>query len=233
MWDKYWSSLTADDDRAPWDTEPDEHAGVWCDSVGKFVVPDLPMLDLGCGSGLHSWWLAERFAGTVPEVVGVDVAPSAVARARRWRPPPGRRAAVSFAVADLLDRAAVESLAERIGPANVWLRMVLHTLASDEQRATAIGHLGLLTAGRGVILNYELVRQDEDHLAVMRLRHKRLGRMFPVSAPPGAIERGGLGDLYRSCGLRVLAHQQDHTSFLPLGAEAPLPCEWVVATNAA
>ena len=26
MWDKYWSSLTADDDRAPWDTEPDEHA---------------------------------------------------------------------------------------------------------------------------------------------------------------------------------------------------------------
>src|ERR1700676_2864379 len=58
-------------------------------------------LDLGCGTGANAVWLAQQgFA-----VVGVDVSPAAVERARRRAEEAG--VAVQFVAADLLDLPAL------------------------------------------------------------------------------------------------------------------------------
>ncbi len=71
----------------------------------RAMVADLPLspgdrvLDLACGDGVYSCWLAER-VGPAGQVVGVDLAPAylALARAEAARSPYGDR--VSFRLAD-------------------------------------------------------------------------------------------------------------------------------------
>lgn len=227
VWEDVWSSL-ATDEGAPWDTDPLQTVS-WCPDLASFVEPDLPVVDLGCGSGLHTWWLAELLAGAVPAVVGVDISETAVKLARsRRRAQAETLPDVRFEVADITDRGAIDRLATRIGPANVWVRLVLHALPDDESRRGAVEHARLLAGEQGSIINLELVRQE----IPMKRRNPHLARLFPDSSPPGRIEPGALGALYRDRGLTVIAQGRD-TEYVPHGLETPLKCEWVVAREGA
>src|SRR5690348_5271300 len=151
-WERYWSAVGTDA-VSPWDADQETQTPSWVDRIGRFLTDRLPLVDVACGSGAQTWMLAKRFS----TVVGVDVSPTAIERARRRRPAvPG----VCFQVLDILDERAVSELAGRIGPANVWLRFLLHHLENDETRLRALAGLGILTGGRGRIFNYELLETD-------------------------------------------------------------------------
>jgi SAM-dependent methyltransferase len=65
--------------------------------LAEWHIQPCPAVELGCGTGRNTVWLAEQGF----EVLGVDVSPLAVQRAREYRTIPGTP--VRFLAADLLD----------------------------------------------------------------------------------------------------------------------------------
>jgi SAM-dependent methyltransferase len=82
----------------PWDIGRPQPAFV---RVFENDTIEAPVLDAGCGSGEHALFLASRGL----EVVGVDIAPSAIARARQKAAE--RAIAATFVVADVMDLAGL------------------------------------------------------------------------------------------------------------------------------
>jgi hypothetical protein len=219
-WERYWSTLGADS-VSPWDADHETQTPDWVDRIGRFLPDGLPLVDLACGSGGQTWMLARRF-GTV---VGVDVSPTAIERARRLRPPmPG----VCFQVLDILDERAVSELAGRIGPANVWIRFLLHHLENDDARLRALASLSALTGGRGRIFNCELLELDATRpVCVGAAASART--IHDAGIRPGHLTPGQLPRLYREARLHILVAARDETVS---DTEGPLPIEWVIAEPA-
>src|SRR5262245_19234876 len=75
MADRDWNARYAAGDR-PWDTGiPDEHL---VELVTAGAIAPSRTLEIGCGTGTNALWLAGRGF----EVLGIDVAPLAIDRAR-------------------------------------------------------------------------------------------------------------------------------------------------------
>ena len=208
-WERYWSAVGTDA-VSPWDADQETQTPSWVDRIGRFLTDRLPLVDVACGSGAQTWMLAKRFS----TVVGVDISPTAIERARRRRPAvPG----VCFQVLDILDERAVSELAGRIGPANVWLRFLLHHLENDETRLRALAGLGILTGGRGRIFNYELLETDAS---------RRVCVGAPTSAGPAPRSREA------GCHDRRPKSWVETTHFTAGRPPAPVrPTFWVVTTH--
>ncbi len=89
-----WDQRYVDDD-LPWDTgKPDVHLqGV----LREFDISLGPAIEIGCGTGTNSVWLAEQGF----EVVGLDVSPTALERARQKAEDAG--VSCTFVEGDFLD----------------------------------------------------------------------------------------------------------------------------------
>lgn len=111
-------------DELPWDTgEPDEHLVAF---VGGGVGPGRA-LDVGCGTGTNAVWLAEQGF----EVVGIDLAPTAIERARA-------RAAAAAGVAERCRFAVLDFLAEGLDATGfdlVFDRGCFHVFDEPAERA--------------------------------------------------------------------------------------------------
>jgi SAM-dependent methyltransferase len=104
-------------------------------------------LDIGCGTGTNSVWLAEQGF----EVTGVDVAPLAIERAKERARAAGVTA--QFAVADILN-SPNESLSTSPAPFGFFFdRGCYHVVRRDDPHAYAPAVARLLAPGaRGLIL---------------------------------------------------------------------------------
>jgi methylase of polypeptide subunit release factors len=94
-----------------------------------YTDPQLPIIDLGCGNGTQTRFLADHFA----TVMGAEISPAAVDIARTTN----AAVNISYRVLDVLCLDAAETLHEEIGDANLYMRAVLHQL-SPTDHATAI-----------------------------------------------------------------------------------------------
>ena len=158
-WEGYWRGVrsTGHSGDVLWDSgSPREHAQ-YADHLLAHFDPALPVVDVGCGNGTHTRWLA----GLFPRVLGVDVATGAVERARQ------ESAGVPNAEDAVLDATGADAgalLSERLGPANVFVRGVFHVLKPARQGAlaanlhTVVGNTGRVflaeTNFRGNSLGY-------------------------------------------------------------------------------
>jgi SAM-dependent methyltransferase len=122
--------------RPPWDIGRPQPAFVRLADVGEIKAP---VLDCGCGTGEHALMLAARGL----EVLGIDVAPTAIEAARRKAAE--RALAVDFEVADAL-------ALHRIGRtfATVIDSGVFHTFGDDE-RPRYVASLAGVTRPGGVL----------------------------------------------------------------------------------
>jgi SAM-dependent methyltransferase len=115
----------------PWDTEtPDPH---FVEFVrGRIRVPGRA-LDIGCGTGTHALWLAAQGF----DVVGIDISPRAIERARARAAATRVTGRVRFVVHDFL-AAPPEG-----GPFDlVCDRGVFHVFDAAEDRARFAVHVG-------------------------------------------------------------------------------------------
>jgi cyclopropane fatty-acyl-phospholipid synthase-like methyltransferase len=124
---------TAYEGRPPWDLGRPQRAIVELAEAGRIVGS---VLDVGCGTGEHALYLAERGH----DVVGVDLAPRAIELARAKATERG--IAVGLHVWDAL---RVDELGRTFDTA-IDVGM-FHTLSDEERPLYAMGLHGALTAG--------------------------------------------------------------------------------------
>jgi SAM-dependent methyltransferase len=161
-WDRFWSGVqrTGTDGDVLWDTEDARELEAALAQLGPPVDRTLPIVDVGCGNGRYARALASHF----PRAVGVDVSAHAVERAREESRPVGN---VSFRVLDVGAAGACRELSRELGPANVYMRGVLHVL-DPKRRAIAVENLRELVGDRGAVYLSETNIEGDplDHLVL-------------------------------------------------------------------
>jgi SAM-dependent methyltransferase len=152
-WDRYWAGITATGPGGEvlWDSGSNHEFQGYQDSLLRYLDPALPVVDTGCGHGSFT----RALAGIFPRVIGVDVSPHAVARARAESAGIGNAA---FEARDMTAEAAAGDLAESFNldadGANVFIRGVLHVLDPAHQTAM-VGNLRTLVGRRGTVFMAE------------------------------------------------------------------------------
>lgn len=160
-WERYWNGIQATGPAGDvlWDSGSAAERDQYRDLVTAHFDPALPVVDVGCGNGTHTRWLAEIF----PRVVGIDVSTGAVARAAEEAKDVHN---AEFIVLNAADGAAGELLFDRLGPANVFVRGVFHVLKPDQQTALAATiRMVIGTKGRAFIAETNFPGSSLDYLA--------------------------------------------------------------------
>lgn len=141
MWDRFWTDLRESPGTSPWDVDPNYVAHAHLHLFGSVLDPSLPVIDVGCGDGAQTAAIAQHF----DRVLGVDVAPHALERARKHHSGPG----IQYEQLDLLHPEQAAALHDRIGDAGLYVRTVLHAFTPDELKlaVTSLAHLAGETGG--------------------------------------------------------------------------------------
>ena len=142
VWERWWSGIEGAPGEIVWDADESDlvaDLGV----IGAAFDRSLPLIDLGCGDGRQTRFLARYF----DPVVGVDISTAAVERASRLENPPH----VSYRVLDASSPEAAEQLHAQMGDANVYVRGVLQAL-DPADRPNAIRSIRTLLGETGTLL---------------------------------------------------------------------------------
>lgn len=228
-WDAFWSALPAEPGAALWDSSPELTAARHLPLFRDHADPALPLLDIGCGSGRQTRWLARNFS----RVVGVDIAEAAVALAAASHPAPN----VTYRRADLLDEDTAAALHTEFGDVNVYLRGVLHQLA-PEDRGRMLTAVRRVLGERGALFAQELTERTGWYVAELLAGGAHLPKTaglaahFDFGARIAPTHDGRLRLLFEQHGFDVVAdgdialHTTEHT---PGGHPLELPTRYLVA----
>lgn len=227
-WEGFWREAPDEPGGVFWDAEPALTAGLHLALFEPHMAHlSLPVVDLGCGNGTQTRFLADRY----DSVTGVDLSPAAVEHARA-QDPDGR---ARFAQLDATDEKAVQELHDRLGDANVYVRGVLHQ-CEPADRARLAEAVATLVGERGRAFLVELAEAAKPVL--MGLAQSPAGpppKLRPVFAhglAPGEVTDAALPEIVRSAGLTVLARGElplTTTEYRPDGTRIELPSTWLVA----
>ena len=143
-WEQYWTTVEADGGEVLWDSGRRQEGGPYEELLRRHFDTALPIVDVGCGNGPWTRWLAERF----PTALGIDVSESAVEQAARDSAGVPN---VEFDAVDALAGEAGAALGARLGEANIFVRGVFHVLKPEAQHRLA-ATLREVVGARGRVL---------------------------------------------------------------------------------
>jgi SAM-dependent methyltransferase len=169
-WENYWSAVTRDRTRVVWDAPAEEGVAFDWPNIERHTNRALPMVHLGCGHGRQTAFLADHF----PRTIGVDISPSAIARARTDNP----HERVEYRVFDAADPAPIAALHDELGDCNVYIRGVLHQLADDQQGSYLASALRLI--GREGTLSVLELRRGAEQIFFPMVKLGLLSFLRPV-----------------------------------------------------
>ncbi|MFJ9905962.1 class I SAM-dependent methyltransferase [Streptomyces sp. NPDC101152] len=227
-WEGFWREAPDEQGAVFWDAEPALTAGVHVDLFAPHLAdPGLVLLDLGCGNGTQTRFLAGRF----PRVVGADLSEAAVEHARHADP----AGQATYRVLDAVEKSETEALHAELGDANVYIRGVLHQ-AEPEDRQPMVDGIATLLGDRGRLFLLELSEEAKPVLLGLAQSPSgpppKLAPVFRHGIAPGEVADDAVPQYLRAAGLAVLAAGR-----LPLtttesasdGTRITLPSTWVVA----
>ncbi|MEU6051908.1 class I SAM-dependent methyltransferase [Streptomyces xanthochromogenes] len=230
-WEGFWREAPDETGAVLWDADP---ALTVAPHLTRFAAridrPELPLVDLGCGNGTQTRYLAAHYA----DVIGVDLSHTAVERARSQDTDGTAR----FEQLDATDTRAVHDLHARLGDANVYVRGVLHQCDPADRQPVADAVATLLGA-RGRAFVVELAEGAKRVLTDLA-RHPqgpppKLRPVFAHGIAPGEVSDTGLVELLSNAGLDVLAEgalpvvTTEHTAE---GLRIEVPSRWFVLASA-
>ncbi|MER6135041.1 class I SAM-dependent methyltransferase [Streptomyces sp. NPDC001815] len=226
-WEGFWSEAPGEPGAVFWDAEPAVTAGIHLALFEPHLsAPGLPLVDLGCGNGTQTRFLADRF----PRVVGADLSAAALDHAR-LADPAGQ---ASYRLFDAADKTEAETLHAELGDANVYMRGVLHQCEPADRQPLVDG-LARLVGDRGCAFLVELA---EAAGAVLRALAQgpdappaKLAPVFRHGIAPGEVADAAVPEYLSAAGLAVRASGE-----LPLvttecradGSRIELPSKWMV-----
>lgn len=224
-WEGFWSTTTGASGEIFWDADPAHAAQQDLALFQSHMDPKLPMIDLGCGNGTQTRYLADHFA----KVLGTEISPAAVEIARTTNAAPN----VSYRILDVLSPDDAQALHGEIGDANVYMRGVLHQLSSADQ-ATAIQSIGQLLGTTGTLYLIELSSAAEPFFAQLITQYgppPGLARVFQYQITPGLLNENDLGVLFpldRFTLLRTGQSQIQTVHALPTGDVVKVPAFYAI-----
>ncbi|MFI7500010.1 methyltransferase domain-containing protein [Streptomyces sp. NPDC049687] len=231
-WEGFWSEAPDDPGAVFWDADPKVTAALHLALFEPHVVDSgLALVDLGCGNGTQTRYLADRFR----HVVGVDLAAAALDHARR-ADPAGRAA---YRLLDAAEKGAAETLHAELGDANVYMRGVLHQCEPADRQPLADGIAALL-GERGRVFLVELSEAARPVLGGLAQSPAgpppKLAPIFRHGIAPGDVADDAVPAYLGAAGLTVLASGElplVTTETAPDGTWIELPSKWLVAGRAA
>jgi SAM-dependent methyltransferase len=224
-WEGYWSTATGAPGEIFWDADPPHAAQQDLVLFQDYVDPQLPLIDLGCGNGTQTRFLADHFA----RVIGTEISPAAVAIAHTKNAAPN----ISYRILDVLSPNDAQALHEEIGDANVYMRTVLHQLL-PEDHATAIQSIERLLGRSGILYFVELSSAAEPYFTQLIKQYgppPGLARVFQHEITPGMLNENDLEALFPQDRFTILCtgQSQIHTVHtFPTGEVAMVPAFYAI-----
>lgn len=224
-WENYWSTLTGTPGEIFWDADPVHASKQDLTLFQGYCDPRLPLIDVGCGNGTQTRFLADHYA----RVIGTEIAPAAVELAGKTN----GAANISYRLLDVLRSDDAQALHDEIGDANLYLRAVLHQLSPADQ-PTAIQCLERLLGAAGTLYLIELSSAAEPFFAQLIQQYgppPGLARVFQHQITPGMLHENNLASLFPADRFTLLKTGPSHVRTvhsLPTGEVVQVPAFYAV-----
>jgi len=224
-WEGFWGSLSGSPGEVFWDADPAHAAQQDLALFREHFDPQLPVIDLGCGNGTQTRFLAKHFAG----VIGTEIAPAAVELAGKTN----GAINVSYRLLDVLRPDDAQRLHDEIGDANIYMRAVLHQL-SPADHAVAVQSIERLLGKKGVLYLVELSSAAEPFFAKLIAEYgppPGLARVFQHQITPGMLHEDNLASLFPSDRFTLLKTGPSHirtVHTLPTGDVVMVPAFYAI-----
>lgn len=189
-WESFWGATTGTIGEVFWDTDPIHAARQDLALFGDYFDPRLPLIDLGCGNGTQTRFLAHHFTN----VIGAEIAPAAVELAGKTNSADN----ITYRLLDVLHPDDAQHLHDEIGDANIYMRAVLHQLAAEDH-VTAVQSIERLLGATGALYLIELSSAAESFFAELIRQYgppPGLTRVFHHQITPGMLHENALTSLF-------------------------------------
>ena len=149
-WENYWNNVqqTGKEGQVFWDSVSEKAFLEDLLRFKNYLDLSLPIIDLGCGNGRQSRFLAKHFE----KVIGVDVSESAIRLAKQETVDEDN---IEYRVFDAVNTEDARALHDAYGDMNIYMRGVLHMIKRRDRRQF-INNLELLLGNQGILYQLEL-----------------------------------------------------------------------------
>ncbi|MFE0173379.1 class I SAM-dependent methyltransferase [Streptomyces sp. NPDC059002] len=226
-WEAFWRDASEEEGAVFWDAEPALTVGLHLALFEPHVAAvGLPVVDVGCGNGTQTRFLADRF----PRVLGIDLSAAAIDHARRADP----AGQADFRQLDAVEKGEAQQLHAEVGDVNVYMRGVLHQCEPDDRQALVDG-IATLVGERGRAFVVELSEAAKPILMGLAQSPDgpppKLAPVFAHGLAPAEVVDDAVREYVAAAGLTVLAEGKlplITTEFTPDGTRIELPSRWLV-----
>ncbi|MFG2648643.1 methyltransferase domain-containing protein [Streptomyces sp. NPDC048436] len=230
-WEGFWREAPGEQGAVLWDAEPALTVGIHLALFEPHLTAAaLPLVDLGCGNGTQTRFLADRFR----RVLGADLSAAALAHARRADP----AEQVEYRQVDAAEKVEAEQLHAELGDVNLYMRGVLHQCEPADRRPLVEGIAALL-GERGRAFVVELAEAAgpvlRDLVQSPAGPPPKLAPVFAHGIAPGEVADAAVLEYVDAAGLTVFAQGElplITTEFRPDGTRIELPSRWLVVGRA-
>lgn len=229
-WEGFWSAASDLPGEVIWDADPSLTSVPHSELLLPYADASLPIVDLGCGNGTQTRYLATRFA----RAIGVDLSHAAIEHARRADP----EGTAEFSQLNLADGNAVSGLHQRTGDTNVYMRAVIHQ-SEPAARSAVASAVATLVGEKGRAFVVELTSESRTVLQQASETPtgppEKLRRVFDHGLKPASATDEEVPELLRNAGLAILATGDTalaQTELMPDGTRMDLPARWFVLAAA-
>jgi SAM-dependent methyltransferase len=224
-WESFWGSTTGTVGEVFWDADPIHASQQDLALFRHYFNPQLPLIDLGCGNGTQTRFLADHFTN----VIGAEIAPAAVELAGETN----GAANIRYCLLDVLCPDDAQRLHDEIGDANLYMRAVLHQLAAADHK-TAVQSIERLLGTTGTLYLIELSSAAEPYFARLIQQYgppPGLARVFQHQITPGMLQDNALESLFPSNRFTLLdtgPSQIRTVHILPTGDVVEVPAFYAI-----
>jgi SAM-dependent methyltransferase len=232
-WEKFWKTVdkTGQDGEVVWDARPEIAAAEDLPRFQSYMDRTVPILDLGCGNGRQSRYLARYF----DKVIGADIAPSAVELARQET---AQEDNVVYRVLDATHPEQAEAFHAEFGDVNVYIRTVMHVIQKVD-RPKFVQSLKTLLGEKGVLYQIELSSQALNYFRSLPAKGKMdlpplIERVVQYGVVPVGYEANERAGLFPDSEWELLNEGTGLTvKTIPIaqGKEGAVPANYLIARN--
>ncbi len=199
LWEQFWYSLNGKGWEALWDISAEEGVGIDFPIFKDYLSPTLPLLDIGCGTGIQTQFLGQHY----PTVLGLDVSTTAIQIAQKNNVSPN----VSFHTFNALEHKQSKSYSEKHGDMNVYLRGVLHFIP-HEHRPDFLESIKILLGETGRLYIIETIPEMRDYILSLASSFSKLPMRIKLALksnlPPLGVTPREIQAYFEQAGYEIL-----------------------------